>query len=53
MGGSDATTRTADTTTELFRLLSDIMTEEQWSELGKRMEADPQMKPLWPPFLRE
>ncbi len=36
--------------TKLFRLVSDIMTEEQWSELGKRMEADPQMRPLWPPF---
>ncbi len=39
--------------TKLFRLVSDIMTEEQWSELGKRMEADPQMRPLWPPFWRE
>ncbi len=39
-------------TTKLFRLVSDIMTEEQWSTLGKRMEADPQTRALWPPFWR-
>jgi hypothetical protein len=40
-------------TTKLLRLVAHIMTEEQWSELGKRMEADPRMRPLWPPFWRE
>ncbi len=40
-------------TTKLFRLVSELMTDEQWSELGKRIEADPELKPLWPPFWRQ
>ncbi|HSH60979.1 MAG TPA: hypothetical protein VK988_15340 [Acidimicrobiales bacterium] len=48
----DQLKRANKNTTKLFRLVSDIMTEQQWSSLGKRIEADPQTRALWPPFWR-
>lgn len=37
---------------EVFRIAGEVVTDEQWSQLGKHIQADPEMRALLPPFWR-
>ncbi len=37
---------------KLFRFFSGAASDEEWCSLGTRIQADPEMRVLWPPFWR-